>query len=500
MALARGTVKLAHNMAPQWFKVGTQNTPSTAGTSVSFSLNAMQQINSNAAKNGLRACYVGMAIVRNATYTLGAGAADAFTAQIQREAAFSVNIQQPNISTKYMKQNTNLALLGQLCRSVNPAMIALADNLPPKQGTFQDMFQSDAGISSAIRSAAFAFAGDRFSSMSAESWGDNYNFAFVGAVAPGDGSFTDATVIPACHFSGANKHGNWIDKDILPLALLTNNNMPWVVTLQCDIDVSTQLDTGVYTKDVVELWILVSFRTASDTIRSGVLWSISQTPIGPGNYNPMPLLYRAIFASPVYNAATVSAGGIRLPYGPYNFYGFASTAQVRLIDTGDQVFPLDNYSEAQKFVDHFNEGSRANGNPKCRWDYYGNVVDTNYALSGIQADFLGKASAMPFFPLVSNHLFIKGFGVGFMADPQDSSTRLQVTYTTPLPAGAEKDVYSLHVSEFYDHDAPIILAYGLFGDANQPAGSRMPSILPLTDNVTAKSMLVRKLVPWEAPV
>lgn len=500
MALAKGTVRLAHEMAPQWFKVSTQVTPATAGTSIQWSLNTMQQINSNASKNGLKAYFVGMSIVRHANVTLGEGTANAFSAQVNREAYFSVNIQQPNVSTKYMKQNTNLALLGQLSRTINPAMVALADNLPPKQGLYQDMFAASYGLSASIKSSPFAFAQDRFSSLSVESWGDNYNFQSVGSEAGGDVDFVDATTIPACQYSGNSKHGSWLDKDILPLPLLTNNNMPWVVTLNTLIDLNNQFDTGTITKDVCELWILVSFRKDTAAIRSGLLWSIQQTPIGPGNYNPMPLLYRGIYCVPTYDAATVTEGGIRLPYAPLDFYAFASTAQIRLIDTGDQVFPLDNYSEAQKFLDHYNDGSRLGGNPKCRWSYYGTPASTVYALDTIDGSFVGDAAGLPFFPLVANHLFIKGFGVGFMADPQDSSTRLQITYTTPLPVTGEKNVFSVHVSEFYDHDSPIILAYGLFGDANQPAGSRMPSIIPLTDNVSARSMLVRKLVPWEAPV
>lgn len=503
MALKTGIFGLQHTLTGQWINIGQQNTPITNKQSIVFNFNRLQDVNSNAKKNGLSAYFAGMAVVRHASYQTSASGFDVVTAQIQREGCFSVNIQQPNLSTKYQKQIENLALIGTASRVIHPLFCAMVGNLPPKQAMLQDTFEGAANANS----APFSFAPvngafDRFSSLNAvESWNDNYNFAKVSTNGADDVQFTDATMIPACHYSGSSKAGGWLDKDIIPLATLTNNNMPWTVTVQCDIPRDNYIDpASVFKNDSMDVWAYVVFRRATDTVRCGVLWSVIRTPIGDGNYNPMPLLYRGIFSVPNYGDATqvVAGSGITTPYHPEDFYTFASTAQVRLLDNGDQVFPLDSYSDAQKALDHFNVGSVLGGNPKLRYDYFGNNTSTNTKVSGLIANGEGDFSSLPWFPLVTNHLFAKGFPIAFLSDPQNAESRLQITYTTVLNAAQKANVIAIHVNEFYDQDVPKLLSYGLYGDSNQPAGSRIGSVLPLVDRLTNKSSIVRKLVPWEA--
>lgn len=501
MALQNGIFGLQHTLTGQWINIGQQNTPTTAKQSIVFNFNRLQDVNSNAKKNGLSAYFAGMAVVRHAEYQTINGAANVVTAQVQREGTFSINIQQPNLSTKYQKQTENLALMGAAARVIHPIFCALVNNLPPKQSILQDTFQSAASAQNEpFYNAPLNAAFDRFSSINQiESWNDNYNFANVLTIVGAKQNITDATLIPACQYSGSSVAGSWLDKDIIPFACLTNNNMPWTVTLQCEIPRVDYIDASAgFSTDVMDVWAYIVFRRATDTVRCGVLWSVIRTPIGDGNYNPMPLLYRGIFSTPNYGDATQVTSGITTPYHPEDFYAFVSTSQIRLLDNGNQVFPLDSYSEAQKALDHFNVGSVLGGNPKLRYDYFGDNPNTVSNVNTIINNGAGQFSSLPWFPFATNHLFAKGFPIAFLSDPQNAESRLQITYTTVLNAAQKSNVVAIHVSEFYDQDVPKLLSYGLYGDSNQPAGSRLGSVMPLVDRITNKSSIVRKLVPWEA--
>lgn len=501
MALQNGIFGLQHTLTGQWINIGSQNTPTTVKQAIVFNFNRLQDVNSNAKKNGLSAYFAGMAIVRHAQYQTSSSGFDVVTAQVQREGCFSINIQQPNLSTKYQKQSENLALMGAAARVINPMFCALVDNCPPKQSILQDSFQNQAsGNDEPFYESSAGVAFDRFSSLNQiESWNDNYNYVPVLTSASEKRRFTDATMIPACEYSGSSSHGSWLDKDIIPFACLTNNNMPWTVTVQCEIDRTNSIDSAAtFETDKMDVWAYIVFRRATDTVRCGVLWSVIRTPIGDGNYNPMPLLYRGIFSTPNYGDTTQITNGITIPYHPENFFNFVSTSQIRLLDNGNQVFPLDSYSDAQKSLDHFNVGSVLGGNPKLRYDYFGNTTTTVSNVSNIILNGAGQFSSLPWFPFATNHLFAKGFPIAFLSDPQNAESRLQITYTTVLNSAQKANVVAIHVSEFYDQDVPKLLSYGLYGDSNQPAGSRLGSVLPLVDRLTNKSSIVRKLVPWEA--
>ena len=498
MAISNGTAAIKHKFTREWVNVGVQTTPSTTKASITFNLNKLQEVNSNADKNGMRASVLGFAVVRYCDYALGADAVNGTirTAQVQREGMFSINISQPNLSTKYQKQDENLALMGAAARNINPAFCALVDNLPPKQGLYQDIFSVGAGAYPKAEGTVHA-AFDRFSSLNQfESWNDNYNFATVSSLAGESASFVDATMIPACQYSGDSNKGAWFDKDVIPLAMLTNNNTPWTVKVQCEIPVGNGFNNEAIATDNMDLWVLVTYTKKSDKPRFGMLWSLIHTPVGDGNYNPLPLLYRMIAITPTYNATTV-ANGITLPYDPIDAYTFVTTAQLRLYDDGVQCFPRDSRADYQVSADHFNYGSLAGGNPKLRWDYFGKTATTIIALNSIDASLGGSMSTCPWVPLATNHLFMAGFPPAFMSDPNASTSRMQITYSATLTSAQKLNVVSIHVNEFYDADAPKMIAYALFGDSNQPAGVRLPDIIPLVDEFTNKTDLARKLVPFE---
>lgn len=498
MGLSSGTASIKHKFTREWVNVGLQATPSTAKANITFNLNKLQEVNSNADKSGMRASILGFAVVRYCDYSLAADVVNGTvrTAQVQREGLFSINISQPNLSTKYQKQDENLALIGAAARNINPAFCALVDNLPPKQGMFQDVFSVGAGVYPQAEGTAHA-AFDRFSSLNQiESWNDNYNFATVSSAVGEECTFVDATMIPACQFSGDSNKGAWYDKDILPLPMLTNNNTPWTVKVQCEIPVTDSFNNETIVTDNMDLWVLVTYTKKTDKPRFGMLWSLVHTPVGDGNYNPLPLLYRMIAVTPTYNATTVSQG-ITLPYDPIEAYTFVTTANVRLYDNGVQCFPRDSKADFQVSADHFNVGSLMCGNPKIRWDYFGKKQGTVTALNTIDGSLAGSMSSCPWIPLATNHLFMSGFPPAFMSDPNSSTSRMQITYSATLSAAQKLNVISLHVNEFYDADAPKMIAYALFGDSNQPAGVRLPDIIPLVDEFTNKTDLARKLVPFE---
>jgi hypothetical protein len=500
MALGTGIVKLQHNMTLKWVNIGRQNTPQTAKSSITFDFSKLQNVNSNADKNKLRAGFVGMAIVRyvDADLAPDIGNGDKYTAQVERDSFFTVNVSQPNLSTKYMQQSQNLALVGQAALNINPAFCSLVDNLPPKQGIRQTVSPGAFGANYPNAQGDMSLANDRIASTyGTESWNDLLNFAAVSSFGGKNSTFVDATMIPACQYSGNSSHGTWIEKDQLPFPLLTNNSTPWTVTIQCENAVADQFNSATINTDVMEVWALVAFRKKSDTIRIGVLWSISNTPIGPGNYNPNPLFYRVIASVPTFNDYTNVVDGITLPYVPVNHYAFASTTQIKLNDDNVQVFPLDSYSDYQSVIDHYNAGSLLGGNPKLRYDYWGVVTSTVTSLSAFDPQYIGEISSMPWLPLAVNHLFMSGFPCGFMSDPQTASTRLNITYTGTLSATSMANVISIHVNQFYDDDMPKIMSYGLYGDSNQPAGSRLPAAIPLVDNYGMKVSLIRKIVPLE---
>lgn len=502
MALKTGISKLKHQLVSGWFPIGQQTTPTTAKDTITFNFNKLQNVNSNAAKNGLTAYVMGVAIVRHGKYALADNSGNnVYSAQINRDAFFDINVSQPNISTKMMKQDENLALMGLVSRVVNPAFCAMEDTLPPKQGVLQTNFEMTSPVSSYPSNfAPIQGSFDRMSSLNpSESWNDNRNFALVASDGGGETEFVDATLIPVCHFSGVNRYGGSMDKDIIPFSTLTNNNMPWTVTVTAAQNVADQFQNPTKTSDTMDVWAFVVFRKNSESVRCGVLWSLSHTPIGDGNYNPMPLYYRGIFLAPKFASATTV--GIKIRYLPQDFYTLASTAQIRLLDNGEQVFPLDSYSEAQQSINHFNAGAFVGGNPRLRFDYFGSLNTTSPAYSDFDAatELAGFFSPMPLFPLVANHLFMDGFPVAFMSDPQNAESRLQVTYSVSLSDAIKASVISLHVSQYYDDDAPKLLSYGLYGDSNQPAGSRLGQIRPLFDEDKQNSMLVRKIVPWECP-
>ena len=500
MAISTGTKSIAHSMTHQWVNIGQQPTPATAKASVSWSFNRLQQINSNADKNGLRATVLGIAIVRVANVSLGADATneDRYSAQVQREGMFSFNIVQPNIDTKLIKQTQNLAFMGMTGRMINPAFQAYVDDLPPKQGITQDVL-------SVTKPSNYPFAGgdptvafDRFSSLNQfESWNDNYNFVQVSSTDGASAKFVDATMIPLCQYSGSSAGASWESKDCLPFPAFTNSNTPWTVTVGCLQDKAGSFNNPTFVSDNMDCWVLIRYVKKTDEIRIGMLPSIINTPIGDGNYNPLPYLYRVIASVPDFGATTKSHG-ITVPYAPEDWYTFASTSQLRLNDNGVQCFPLDSFSEAEVTITHFNVGSYRGGNPKARFDYNGFVTSTTLTLDNFSAGIVGVASSIPCFPFAVNHLFMSGFPPAFMSTPNLSSSRLNITYTGTLNAAQKSNVISIHVNEFYDKDMPKLLAYALFGDSNMPANVQLPSIVPMVDAATSKTDLVRMIVPCKA--
>lgn len=509
MGLSTGRTKLSHQLPPQWIKLGAENAPAIVGNSINFSFNQLQNVVSNASKNGFRVDALGMAIVHNQSVDLPAGVAELRMFQINRDGHFNVNITQPNMDTKIMKSDTNLAMLGQAARIINPVFCALESTCPPKQGILQDTFAYGAfDRNYPINAAGAAFSSDRFSSINkVESWDDNKNVGAVGSIAIVSRSTVDVTMVPFAHYSGDNKYGSSATTDKIPFATLTNSNMPWQVRITNVVSAVSGFVAGtVITSDSFEIWVYLTFTKKSDRIFVGMLWTLQQTPIGGGDFNANPLLYRGIFSTPKYGVTGITDNGIAVTYVPENNHQFASKSVLRLFDDGTQCFPLESFSDYDRTVDHWNNGSLRGGNPTIRWDHRGVVASTIFKSptstivagsinNSLDAGILGLVSSMPWLPLAANHLFLAGFQVGFMSDPQNATSRLKISFDETLTAAQLAGVVSLHVNEFYDADMPKLFAYAIYGDSNQPVSTQLPTIIPCTDEMTSKSDLVRKIVP-----
>lgn len=498
MKVANGTtLKTKRNtrMTADWYPVQNAQTL-TAGGQVTFDFSNIQTLLSDAEKLGKRPSVHAVSIVIRHAYDLAAGGAgaDAEVSDIQRGCFYTANWQQPNVKGKWFTGTTTLAEHRITGRIINPIATALDRLLPAKKKLFH---RTDAGDS-------VTFVGSTIPSADVDKrvdpiagFGDDENFQFVSAAAATPGlSFNDVFTLPMCSMSGPSSYEN----DKLPLRMLVDPNNPWRVTITERTIGALSIRTNMFrtTAHVVtaQVFVYISFADASSPHRIGVQWS-SQ----PDNFNGDKILpahwHRFYGLYPDFDSIVTDGGvlAMAVPYRPDDWQTFLTTNNVRVFDCGQQVFPLPTFSDAPRFLEHFNIGNSAGENPRLNFNPLAASTRINASASGLggvvagwyTANALGQWAGVPVMPLLTNHFAVAGYPVNVMAKPGcEANHRITVDGAAALPALSGSRARMIYVAE-YDSDRDTAKAYSVTG--RQDGDFSPTAWKPALDNIAAPTAM-----------
>jgi len=498
--MASKTVKA--RLTSGWYQVELNKTITALG-SVQYDMSDLIQLVSNAAKNGYRASVHAISIVLNYAGTYTASGATATSADINRLAFYSLNLDTPNYLAKFSVQAQSLAWHRLIGRVVNPAVVALDRLHPVKRTAYQrfDDYIAAVGARSAGVTANNAQWDKRPSLI--DGIGDDENYQQVKSVLAGSFSFTDVCTIPLCNYSGGPRA---FYNDKLPLTMVADPNAPWRLTLRENTVGGNTIRGEHFDQTAITIttavWVYVSFVEVNAPHAVGTLWSAAPQPFDNSNKVLDAHYYRAMLMMPTLDAST-SDNNVAVPYQPEDYSTFLASGNARVFDCSDQVFPLLQYSEAWRFIDHFNIGNAANSNPFETFDQFAGT-DTRYksstsALGGgvvngsLLASVVGYASNLPYFPVITNHMAVLGFPMGILAKP-GCVANLRVQFDgASLPTSAAKNNLGIFISE-YDADRVTAMNYSVSGKQNGNAD--VSAWKPALDSITAGSEAVKDIVPW----
>lgn len=504
MSLRMGTRELFHRMTSGWYLVGTpQPIDMKQGSSVTIKFDTLQQVLSDAQKAGMVAYVKAFGFNINWRVSIPAVPAvvgNALLNQTERMCALGLDINQPNLGMKYLNQTLPLAAVNHIGRTVNPRVVARTlKSFPTRRPIFPNAqrHDGDSAITAAGLAADALVRYDRFTGAEpddAKTFGDNDNIQTVASPTAQDLDYNDVVVMPLCMASGRNKWGDEMEKDHLPLSLMTDNSQPWSVTVGVNQGVpvlSGAIATpaifpgGIDKGSSIALFVFLSFTPISNPQTFGVTWGTNFSSQLIAGMNFQPRYYRGIFSLPKYNNTGGSfvqpygACNIQIPYEPVDpFSANAPTnTELRIFDgNNNQVFPLTSYSNYSYMCYLLDVGAEAEANPLY---YFGDVTGNSSQVfvgggsafpnphrtdNQFSATYFGVGTTNALIPVVSNLLNTRGFAPGIMSAPGNAvNDYIQVQLGNAdqfKPASANvPNVLQLYVADQWQKDVAVIRTY-----------------------------------------
>lgn len=492
-------MRLLNNTLPSdWYDIASPATLTAGGEVVlDFSQGRVQTLISTAKKSGFRIAVKAIQVVINYAVTYGAAGAGnaADVSQIQRGCFFGVQMSTPSFKQSYYKVAPTLSQMHITGRIVNPAVSVMertsfskfrvlpnreAVDLPGALEVGNPDVDKDGGINPA------------------QYVGDSENFQFVRQVIAGSATFSDTFVHPLCHGSGITEN------DVLAIEQLADPTNPWKFTIRELTPNGVSLRTNLFNQTALTITVTArihcQFVPMNSTRRVGVLWTSEQISFTP-NFVAPAHRYVGLFLMPQF-AANVTDGGVPCPYQPFNWQPFLTnpSAKSQVFQGSEQIFPLEQFDEPWRQLDHNNIGAQYGNNPMLNWQPVGAtstfIVGPGSALPGYvnpgySTTARGAWGGVSYYPVFINLFVAKGFTPGIIQEP-GCNPCLKINTLGAIPAGAENNAVIIYVNEL-ESDLNTAKSYAVNGVANGPVGSNW---IPALDNLASPdSSLAVMLVP-----
>lgn len=492
--MAKTTAKRKYRITPGWYQVGS-NQVLAAGGSVRFDYSSLSNLISDATTLGKTPMVIAQSIVINHQGIYNA-TADAAVADIQRLCFYTMNQEIPQIKNKYFLSIPSLAFVRQIGMLMNPAAVAIDSLLDIKKRSFNP-FDSIPSINPSLGNAVIPNPDVNKRPNLLTGWRDDENFQEVRSSAGGTPfNFSDVVTLPFCNFSGN------VSNDRLPLTMMADPSNPWRVTINETAINGVSIRTGVFatlTHTVtVQMWVYIQFLDNDSAISIGNMYCVAPMSF-TSNVTIQPHRYKFYGMVPDYASSTFD-NGMPVPYQPFKHVSAVIDNNIRVFDCTVQVFPLQQFCNGIKTIDHCNIGASQNANPWFYIDPNGTTTinrGPGSTLPGnvqnwIPATVFGTWSTMAFFPLLMNHLSIHSFPPNIIAEPGcDADYRITIDGTGGTPTG---NVFAVYLDDYYYDDMLIAESYAVHG--KMVSGFDNTAWRPLIDNPDSpKSQQAIGLVP-----